>query len=602
MAIIWRFGIAALMLLSASIGKGQTAAGVVAAGGGNRPTAGGRTSVVPSKGHTRIPTLPARPLNNPAPSINLLGTVPTASAAESFALSGNLAYTCDNNEISVINIANPSNMTVAGTATASLIQNSADIHCSIQRGTLVAFSDQTSSTAGDSPGFVAFSLTNPTQPALIPPTPINKRFFVEPLYLGNIAFVPTFAVTFDTFFGLSWDGQFGDLLAVNVADFTHPQLIGTLEPSIDPSGVLGGANAIFGVTQANGSLLYLGYSTSTGAANNGVGALVTVDATNPVAMKIVGQVLIPGTIQSGAPLIQGTVGVAIGNTGGFQPDQNPLQKGNIVVTTFDVSDPRQPQVLSINPTTYTVGNGGGAVLIGTNLFAFGGTLDANGNNVLLVVDTTNAAAPIVESIPISQPFTDIHVAGTTLFATLGSGGFAAYSIPGTSNAPVLSCPASIDAMVVVDRGGNIPSAAFSSAQTAIDAYINSLHLPADQVGVASFTSSAQVNQTLTNNATVAINSVGQVIPGSGGSFIGAGISAAQGELTSSRHNPSAATFMIIVSDGADLDAPNSAATLAAANAAKAAGTQIIAVQYGTGSSALMQKIASSSATFYQVTQ
>jgi|SRR5579864_6128563 len=533
------------------------------------------------------------------PAIPLLGSVATASAAESFAVNGNIAYTCDNNEISAINITNPANMQVVGTATAPLIQNSGDIHCSLQRSTLVVFSDQTSSTVGSSPGFVAFSLANPTQPSLVAATPINKRFFSEPLYVGNLAYVPTTALTFQ--FG--WSNQFGDLLAVDVSNFSNPTLLGTLEqPQIDP--VSGGPNDIIGVTQAGGSLLYIGISTSTGAANNGVGGMRTVDASNPAAMTVIGQLSIPGTIQSSAPLIQGTVGVSIGNNGGYVGaiGANPSSKGNIVITTFDVSDPRQPQILSINTTTNTVGPGGGATQIGPNLFAFAGVLDSNSNNVLLIVDVTNPAAPVMQTIPIPQPFTDMRAVGTTLFATLGPGGFAAYSIPGITNTPTSVCPVFIDTMLVLDRGANIPSQAFSNAEAALESFINSLHLPSDQVGVASFTTSGTVNQTLTNNASLADNAFSQIIPGSGASYIGSGIAAAQAELTSPRHNPSAAPMLIIVSDGADLGAPSPTATLAAANAAKAAGISIVSVQYGTGSSTLMQSIASSAANFYQVTQ
>src|SRR5712664_2317584 len=62
-------------------------------------------------------------------SVTLLGSVLTSSPAQSFALNGALAYTCDNNEISVVDISNPLNLRIVGTATASLIQNSGDIHC-----------------------------------------------------------------------------------------------------------------------------------------------------------------------------------------------------------------------------------------------------------------------------------------------------------------------------------------------------------------------------------------------------------------------------------------------------------------------------------------
>ena len=124
------------------------------------------------------------------------------------------------------------------------------------------------------------------------------------------------------------DNQFGDLIAVDVSDFNVPAA-GVLEqPQI--SSQLGGATLVSGVTSAGGPLLYIGGSTSVGPANNGVGRLQTVDAANPASMQIVSQVLVPGTIQFGAPLIQGTVGVGIGNTGGYVPGSAQTM-GNIVV-------------------------------------------------------------------------------------------------------------------------------------------------------------------------------------------------------------------------------------------------------------------------------
>ena len=131
----------------------------------------------------RVPVTKANAQPRTMPSISLLGSVATASPAQSFALNGNIAYTCDNNEISAIDIINPAHMKIWGTVTAPIIQNSGLIYCALQRDTLVVFSDQTSSTIGNSPGFVAFSLTDPKVPTLIgPPTPSTKRFFGGAVY------------------------------------------------------------------------------------------------------------------------------------------------------------------------------------------------------------------------------------------------------------------------------------------------------------------------------------------------------------------------------------------------------------------------------------
>ena len=127
-----------------------------------------------------------------------------------------------------------------------------------------------------------------------------------------------------------------------------------------------------------------------------------------------------------------------------------------------------------------------------------------------------------------------------------------------------------------------------------------LHLPGDHLGVVSFDASALLAQPLTGDAPTAKRAVDLLIPAASNSAnIGAGIAAAQSELTGPRRTPSATPGMIVVSDGRDTAAPNGTSTLAAA-AAKAAGIRIIALQYGSPASALMQSIASAPADYYLV--
>src|SRR5579863_5847616 len=235
-----------------------------------------------------------------APTVSLLGSVATASPAQSFALQGNLAYVCDNDEVSVIDVTNPQSPQVVATAASGLFQNSAITSCGILRGQLSVFSDQASTSEGDSPGYTAFDLTNPLQPALIAATPINKRFFGSVVYIGNRAFVATEANHFTTGF---WDASYGDLLAVDLTNFSSPNLLGTLErPQVDP--VYGGPTPVNGAVQADTALIYLGGATSSGGANNGIGRLQVVDVSNPASMQVVTQVAIPGALLFYAPIIQ----------------------------------------------------------------------------------------------------------------------------------------------------------------------------------------------------------------------------------------------------------------------------------------------------------
>src|SRR5262249_40664940 len=155
-------------------------------------------------------------------------------------------------------------------------------------------------------------------------------------------------------------------------------------------------------------------------------------------------------------------------------------EGNITVVVFDVSDRRQPVILAVNTTSYKPAGGGGAAQIGTNLFAFAGVQDSSGNNVLLIVDTTNPLAPAFQTVSIGHPITNMQAVGTVLYATIGSGGLAAYSVPGVSSTPPSVCPVSIDMAFVVDRGASVGGQSFLDAKAALKFFLNSLHTSSDQ--------------------------------------------------------------------------------------------------------------------------
>ncbi len=359
----------------------------------------------------------------------LLGAVQTPSSAESVAISGNIAYVCDANEVSIINISNLSSPTFLGAALASSLQNDGINDCSIQNNSLVTFIDTQNSTLGDNPSFVAFGLANPMQPQLIASTEINKRFFNPPVFQGNIAFVPIFA--YDFFFGF-WDGQNGDVVAVDISNLASPQVLGTLETQT--SSVNGGNYPIFGVTLVNNQTLYAGSTTAAQGTNNGVGQLTVVNISNPAAMSVVTQVQVPGTIDVYAPMIQGNLAIAGGDNGGycgcFVPSNGIAFVGNFVINTFDITNPTSPVLLATVPTAYQ--GSAGSAAIGTNLFLFS-VFDSNLNPVLLLVDTSNPANPVITATyNTPQRVNQMVVAGNLLHAADGTGGYAIYQIPGTT--------------------------------------------------------------------------------------------------------------------------------------------------------------------------
>ncbi|HEX4133776.1 MAG TPA: LamG-like jellyroll fold domain-containing protein, partial [Bryobacteraceae bacterium] len=367
-------------------------------------------------------------VSNQTNPLVLLGTAATPSGADSVAINGNLAYVCDNNEISIIDITDAASPVFLSSFTSSYIVDDGFAHCSIQQGALAEFADETSTQLGDSPAFLAFGLQTPTQPQLIQGTAINKRFFTSPpVYAGNTAFLPTYSV--QSIAG-SWINQTGDIVAVDISNLSNPLLLGTLETPGD--AVYGGGNAVFGAATANATTLLVGGSTSTGASNDGAGQLLAVDISNPTAMNVVAQLPVPGTIQVFTPVIQDTIAVSMGDSAGFVGSFPPNPGGNLVLTIFNISNPRAPGIVSSTVLPYSPAGIGSSAQIGTNLFLFGGVVDSSNNNYVLLVNTTNPIDPAVTAYPVTSPISYMTVVGNILHTT-SAAGYATYQIPGTTS-------------------------------------------------------------------------------------------------------------------------------------------------------------------------
>jgi hypothetical protein len=205
----------------------------------------------------------------------------------------------------------------------------------------------------------------------------------------------------------------------------------------DPT--FGGANGMFGAALANPTTLLVGGSISTGPYNNGVRELVVTDVTNPAAMSIVTTLPVPNTVQIFAPVLQGNLAVALGSADGFTAsggfEGSPLTTtwlGNLVLTTFNIANPRSPSILASIVLPYTNYSAGPAIQIGVNLSLFAGAVDSSGNNLVLLIDTTNPLIPVVTPYTVPAGITNMTVAGNLLHVTAGAAGYAIYQIPGVT--------------------------------------------------------------------------------------------------------------------------------------------------------------------------
>jgi RHS repeat-associated protein len=399
-------------------------------------------SVTLSAGQTQqfLPLFTVTAAATTANPLVLLGGSTTPSPAESVATNGNYAYVCDDNEVSIIDVSNPANPVFRGAALAADMSNTGIARCAVQnRSTgpvLLAFVDAAGTFYGDNPTLVAFGLQNPSAPELIAETNIPEQYFEQPVFSadGNTAYVPISWLTTVRNF---WSDQGGDVLAIDVTDLAAPTVLDTMETGNNSN--LDGGNAMFGAAMANSITLLEGGSTSTGAADNGTGELVVTDVTNPASISIITTLPVPNTVQIFDPVLQGNLAIALGDTGGwsaFGGDPGPITLtylGNLTLTTFDITNPRSPSILANIVLPYTKFYAGPAVQIGPNLSLFAGAIDSSGNNLLLLIDTTNPLVPVVTPYTVPAGVTGMTVVGNLLHVTAGAAGYAIYQIPGVTN-------------------------------------------------------------------------------------------------------------------------------------------------------------------------
>jgi RHS repeat-associated protein len=378
--------------------------------------------------------------NTVANPLTLIGSLPTPSAAESLAVRGNYVYVCDDNEISILDLSNPASPAFVNGVLSSYINNSGNIRCSIQGNKLLAFADGIGSLSGlpVSPAMLSFDLSNPVQPQPLQASAIGARYFHDPVFSadGNTAFMPTSYLQLGCCGDTSIHGASGQLFAVNAVTF-NSMPIGALLPN-GAGDVTNGVGPQTGImtnaVMVNPTTLYAVGSNDPqnwGSWNTGNGRLVVADVTDPTHMSVVTQLNLAGTKDLHAIAIQNNIGVAIADNGGLNGGDGPSGFiGNIVIVTFDISNPRNPQVLATIPTTYLTGAPGSKAQIATNQFLFGGMKDASNRNVVLLVDITNPLNPAVTPYFVPAAVVNMTVSGNYLHVSAGKAGYAIYQIPG----------------------------------------------------------------------------------------------------------------------------------------------------------------------------
>ncbi|MCO6453133.1 MAG: VWA domain-containing protein [Caldilineales bacterium] len=152
-----------------------------------------------------------------------------------------------------------------------------------------------------------------------------------------------------------------------------------------------------------------------------------------------------------------------------------------------------------------------------------------------------------------------------------------------------------DVILALDRSGSMEGEKLAAAKNAVSIFLNEMDLTQEQAGIVSFAGDARLDQILTLNIASLNLALSQVSAGSD-TAIGEGIALAQEELQSGRHVPDHTSVIVLLSDGQNTVGQD---PLAAASAAKAAGTRIVTIGLGDDADhSLLRQIASQAGDYY----
>src|SRR4029077_1583465 len=135
--------------------------------------------------------------------------------------------------------------------------------------------------------------------------------------------------------------------------------------------------------------------------------------------------------------------------------------------------------------------------------------------------------------------TNLSQTNSGTYAVIVNG--ACNSVTNSATLTVDTCFPAVDVMLVLDRSGSMTGKPYDDARQASSNFVHNLHLApnADQAGLASYNSSATLDQTLTNKRSAVEKEI-HSLPGAGGNTsITLGLQYGQAELLTNRHNPSA---------------------------------------------------------------
>ena len=364
-------------------------------------------------------------------ALTLHGQISIPGGGQGVGLSGTTAFVCAASNIDIIDATDPTNLSISKTF------GSGGFGCTVDGSELVTYGSGIPCTVA------IYSVADLTNPQLLGSTAVSYGFPGQLLISGSDAFIASREFDFDTF-SHAVLAQHGTLVAVNLSPATSPSFAGVLFNNI--GAPYGGNNNEWPGAIANSTTALIGSTTSTGSnVQSGTGEVLVVDISDPTNMHLAtsmqlptGALAIPGTLQILGVALQGTTALAVGSSGNWNSGQVDLGlTGHIVLTTLDVTDPRNPSIIAQQSLTRASrGLGAPAISLGNGLFAFSNLGAISGDHPEVVV--VNARDPHNLSVSEVQVPADVSemAAGNGELYTASSSGLLIYDIGATPTLPV----------------------------------------------------------------------------------------------------------------------------------------------------------------------